>query len=156
MLFVLQMIQGLTARQQEVLVLVQDHLRTPRPDAAALVDADVARAARALAETYETASRGIIYEHVAALPAAARLSADIKTLIESSRDQRTDLRDADVAVALRRVERAAATAAKVLPGGDTAYLELLKRVFRDTDRADQSAPDERPGSDGPRLIVPGR
>lgn len=155
MLFVFQMVQGLTAHQQEILVLLQGCLRTERPDAAALVDADAARAARALAETYETASRGIIYEHVAALPAAARLGADIKTLIERARGQGAALRDADLAVVLRRVERAADTAAKVLPGGDTAYLELLKRVFRDTGQAGQSAPDERPGGDGPRLIIPG-
>ena len=155
MVFMFQAIQGLAERQVEVLALVQGHLRTERPDAPALADADVARAARALAETYETASRGIIYEHVATLPAAARLSAEIKAFIESSREQLTAIRDADVAAALRSVERAADTAAKVLPGGDTAYLQHLKRVLRAPSDADQSAPGEAPGSDGPRLIVPG-
>ena len=103
MLFVLPMMQGLTTRQQEVLVLIQGFLRTERPDAAGVVDDDVARAARALAETYETASRGIIYEHVAALPAAARLGADIKALVELTRGEGITLRDADIAVALRRI-----------------------------------------------------
>ena len=155
MVFVLQMIQGLTARQQEILVLVQGFLRAERPDSAALADDDVARAARALAETYETASRGIIYEHVAALPAAARLGADIKALVERASGEGAAIRDADVAAALRCVERAAETAAKSLPGGDRAYLELLRRILRDTGGPGGPAPDERPGDDGPRLIVPG-
>ena len=156
MLFVLPMMQGLTTRQQEVLVLIQGFLRTERPDAAGLADDDVARAARALAETYETASRGIIYEHVAALPAAARLGADIKALIERTRGQGVTISDADVAVALRRIERAAGTAGKLLPGGDAAFLGLLKRVLRDPGPADQSASDERAGSGGSGLIIPGR
>ena len=156
MLFVLPMMQGLTTRQQEILVLVQGFLRTERPDAAALVDDDVARAARALAETYETASRGIIYEHVAALPAAARLGADIKALIERTRGQGITIRDADVAAALRRIERAAEAAAKALPGGATAFLGLLKRVLRDPGPTDQNAPDEPAGGGGSGLIVPGR
>ena len=158
MLFVYQMIQGLSAHQQEILALVQGCLRMERPDAAALVDTDVARAARALAETHETASRGIIYEHVAALPASARLAADIKAFIESRREQGASFRDADLALVLRCVERAAATAAKELPGGDTAYLELLKRVFRDPgegDQAGQAAAAARPAGDSPRLIIPG-
>ena len=156
MLFVLPMVQGLTARQQEVLILIQGFLRTDRPDAAALVDDSVARAARALAETYETASRGIIYEHVAALPAAARLGADIKALIERTRDQGIAIRDADVAVALRRIEHAAEAAGKALPGGDTAFLGLLKRILRDPDTAAQPAPEESAGTGGSGLIIPGR
>ena len=156
MLFLLPMMQGLTTRQQEILVLVQGFLRTERPDAAALVDDDVARAARALAETYETASRGIIYEHVAALPGAARLGADIKALIERTRGQGITVRDADVAAALRRIERAAAAADKALPGGETAFLRLLRRVLRDPGPADQRAPDEPAGGGGSGLIIPGR
>lgn len=154
MLFVLPMIQGLSARQQEVLVLIQGYLRTERPDAAGLVDDDVARAARALAETYETASRGIIYEHVAALPAAARLGADIKALIERTRGQGITIRDTDLAVALRRIENAAGGASTALPGGEIAFLGLLKRILRDPGPADQPAPDEQAGSGGSGLIIP--
>ena len=156
MLFVLPMMQGLTTRQQEVLVLIQGFLRTERPDAAGLVDDDVARAARALAETYETASRGIIYEHVAALPAAARLGADIKALIERTRGEGITIRDADAAVVLRRIERAAGAAGKTLPGGDTAFLGLLKRVLRDPGPAARPAPDDPAGAGGSGLIIPGR
>ena len=155
MLFVFQMIRELTARQQEILVVVQGFLRADRPDAAGLVDDDVARAARALADTYETASRGIIYEHVAALPSAARLGADIKALVEAARGKGATFQDADVAAALRCVERAADTAAQSLPGGDRAYLELLRRILRDTDAAGGPAPDARSHEDEPRLIVPG-
>ena len=159
MLFVLPMMQGLTTRQQEILVLIQGFLRTERPDAAALVDDDVARAARALADTYETASRGIIYEHVAALPAAARLGADIKALIERTDSQGITLRDADVAVALRRVERAAGAAGKALPGGATAFLGLLKRILRDPGPAGPAGPPasgESADPAAPGLIIPGR
>ena len=81
--FLIPLLEGMTERQHELTLLLQGLLRNDRPDAPAMLDDDVANAARALAETYETASRGIIYEHSAGTPSAERLSAEFRTLIES-------------------------------------------------------------------------
>ena len=151
------LLQGLTDRQHVIALLVQGFLRQERPDAPALVDNDVAEAAKALAETYETASRGIIYEHSAGLPGAERLGAEIKQLIETRRAERVTLGDGDVAAVLRRIETGARTAKTILAGDETAYLQLLKRVLRDQPEPD-SGGATRPDLDGsgPGLIVPGR
>lgn len=155
MTFAFPLLQGLTGRQQELLLLVQGFLRRERPDAPALVDDDVAQATQALAETYETASRGIIYNHPAGLPSAERLGTDIKTLVETARQEGLRVSDADVATVLRRIERAARDAEASLPGESTAYLGFLRRILKDPGPGESGAdaPDEEGGSG---LILPGR
>ena len=82
--FLIPILDGMTERQNQLTLLIQGFLRGDRPDAPAMLDDDVGQAARALAETYETASRGIIYEHSAGIPSAERLGVELRTLIESS------------------------------------------------------------------------
>ena len=154
LLFALPMIQELSPPQQTVMTWVQACLQAERQRSVALADDDVARAARALAQTYETASRGIIYEHTAALPAAERLAEAIKAVIEQARAESSAIRDGDVAAALRRVEQSAGEAAAALPGGDTAYLDWLQRTFRRIDKEASPADDEPRVDDGSRIIVP--
>ena len=120
----------MTERQNQLTLLIQGFLRGDRPDAPAMLDDDVGQAARALAETYETASRGIIYEHSAGIPSAERLGVELRTLIESQRTEGLHLTDSEVAAVLRGIETGASEACSVLPGDKTAYLELLKRVLR--------------------------
>ena len=155
--FAFPMLQGLTERQHELLLLIQGFLCSDRPAAPAMVDDDVTQAARVLAETYETASRGIIYEHAAELLSAARLSADIKALIEARQGQGFRVRDADVAIVLRRIEQASREAKSVLPGTDTAYLGMLKRILRDpAGQREERSPSALVDADSSGLIVPGR
>ena len=122
-------------------------------------DSDVEQAARALAETHETASRGIIYEHTAGIPSAERLSAEIKSLVDAERIERLQIGDADVAQVMRRIEAASRDAHSALPGERTAYLDLLKRVLRDAPRSGDGSSAATPagGAAGPGtgLIVPG-
>ena len=120
----------MTEQQQELALLIQGFLRNDRPDAPAMVDDDVAQAARALAETYETASRGIIYEHTASTPSAERLSTEFRTLIEAQRAEGLRLTDSEVAQVIRGIETGAREARGTLPGETAAYLGLLKRVLR--------------------------
>src|SRR4029079_11077736 len=47
-----------------------------------LVDADVAEAAGALAASFETASRGVLYEHQAGSPAADALRREVKEFLQ--------------------------------------------------------------------------
>ena len=155
--FLLPLVHDLSERQHQIMFLLQIFLRTDRPDALALTDVEVEQAARALAETYETASRGILYEHTAASLNAQRLSTDLKAVIESERSGGARMPDADIAVALRRIEAAARDVRHTLPGGETAYLLLLKRVLREPTDGGATPPDQgppRPAGSG--LIVPGR
>jgi hypothetical protein len=117
----------------------------------ALTDADVAAAARAMADTLDTAARGIIYEHqVASLP-AQRLATDLKAAIETLAKDGRGPRDADVALALKTTVRGASEAAAAL-GGDRAWLELLASLFQGSapDAPEGDAPAAEPG----RIILP--
>ena len=159
--FLLPLLQGLTDRQQQILLLLQAFLRSDRPDAPAVADADVEQAAEALAQTYETASRGIVYEHQAAALSAQRLATDLKAVIDATQAEGAHMPDSDLGIALRRIETGAREARRALDddGSETAYLSMLKRVFPNDRRLAGSAAggDDAAGTD-PRssLIVPGR
>lgn len=156
-LFLLPMVHELSGLQQELLLLIQALLRHDRAETPGLVDGDVEHAARSLAETCETASRGIIYEHAAGYAAAERLKERIWKLIEAVREEAKGpgFGNTDVAAVLRCIERGARDARTVLPGGDTAWLDLLQRLLADDKREQERAPDGRtaPGDSG--LIVTG-
>ena len=72
--FLIPLLEGMTERQQQLTLSIQSFLRTERPDTPTMFDDDVVQATRAIAETYETASRGIIYEHNAGLASAELLA----------------------------------------------------------------------------------
>ena len=155
MLFVLPLLHELTGRQQELVLLIQGLLLRDREATPGLRDIDVEHAVRALAETYETASRGIIYEHAAGVASAERLSAAIRMLIDTLQEKGMRIGDADVAGALRRIEQGARDARAALPGGDAAYLDLLKRLHPADGQTRDPAADEPAGTGGSGLIVPG-
>ena len=161
--FLVPLLQGLTERQQHLMLLVQGFLRRGRPDEPTRADDIVEQAARALAETYETASRGIIYEHAPRAASAERLGGEIKSLIEAQRTAGMHVGDADIAQVMRRIEGGAQAAASALPGDATAYLQLLRRLLRDPAATGASSDgsetgDIVPGTPGvgSGLIVPGR
>lgn len=155
--FLLPAFEALSSDQQKLLLLVQAILRRGHADTPGLTDDDFARAARALADTYETASRGIIYEHAAGVARVERMRPDVDTLIETARSEGLRVSDAEVAGVLRRIEQAARDARKVLPGNDAAYVGLLKRTFP-PDTQEELLPDAAgaPDAGGSGLIVPGR
>ena len=146
--FLVALVHGLTQPQQRLAAMLLENLAGDRPDAPGLVDADVEQAALALAQTYETASRGILYEHSARTAAAQRLAGAMKPVIEADRANGARISDHDIAGVLRRVEAGAREARGALDDGDEerAYLSMLKRVWasvgagsaRDADAAGQS------------------
>jgi uncharacterized protein with beta-barrel porin domain len=146
--FLVALVHGLTQPQQRLAAMLLEYLAGDRPDAPGLVDADVEQAALALAQTYETASRGILYEHSARTAAAQRLAGEMKPVIEADRANGARISDHDIAGVLRRVETGAREARGALDDGDEerAYLSMLKRVWasvgagsaRDADAAGQS------------------
>ena len=104
----------------------------------------------ALSSTFETAVRGVIYEHRAASAPANRLASALKSAIEGARPSTTPS-DRDAAVVLRRIEQAARELRTLDPSG-RAFLDLLARTIK---RPDGDSGAGATPSDGPRLIVPG-
>jgi hypothetical protein len=119
-----------------------------------LFDEDVVEAAAALASTFDTAERGVIYEHRPASVPAERLVAALKAAFtEASRRSGASF-GRDAALVLHRVEEAARELAGHDPGNRRAFLDLLGRVL---EREESAAPEESgqaaPGGRSP-LIVP--
>ena len=153
--FLAGLVHELTEPQQRLTAALFEYLAGDRPHALGLVDADLERAARALAQTRETASRGIVYEHSAETAAAQRLAGELKQVVEAERDDGGRLSDGDAADVLRRIETGAREARRALgeDEDERACLALLRR-FRTSTRSGGGADPggtEKPASEG--LIV---
>lgn len=148
--FIVQFTRDFNKRQTELFFLVSTFLvRYPAPDLQPLIDEDMAQAAGALAGTYETASRGVIYEHrPASLPAERLLTALKPILAEAGKGGGTPF-ERDAAAVLRRFEEAVRGLQPAGPDNRRAFLDLLGRVIRKD--GPSQAPAE-PETDG--LIVP--
>ena len=146
-----QTVRDLNQRQSEVLVLVFTFLmRYEPPPLQDVVDDDVAEAAGALAATFETAARGVIYEHRPASGAAARLIAELKPLLAEAGAGAGSSFDRDAAFVLRRLEEAVRDVRAQEPEDRRAFLGLLERAHKRAPHAADSPAPEGP----PRLIVP--
>jgi hypothetical protein len=151
--FLAGVVQGLSETQYQLFLFLQMAVARYAPTAVpALVDRDVAEAARAMAETADTAARGIIYEHQTSSLLAQRLVNELKTALEALRQKLRGPREGDLLLALRSTERAAASAGTEL-GGARAYVDLLAGLFAPaagSARGD-TAPAEAASS---KLIIP--
>jgi hypothetical protein len=145
-------VQNLTERQYQLFFLFQTAIVRHQPDGLArLLDDDVAEAAEAVAKTLETAERGVIYEHAPQSVTAARLAAELKTLLAGMRQKGAKLSDREVAVAFRAIEHGARHVRQAAPGGETAYLTLMARLIQ---QGQAPAEPERRPADPPLLILP--
>lgn len=137
----------LSEGQLQLFFLIQSYFL--RPAAAGhprIVDAEVADAAGALAGTFETASRGVIFEHPAATPAGRRLAAELLGVLQEAGKGGGSRFEREVATVLRAIERGARPAGGALPGS-RAYLELVARVLGEG----AAAPEAEAG---PRIVLP--
>ena len=153
--FLLPIVAGLQPRQYELFFFVQQALHgIARTGQLPIDDRTVRESAEALAKTYETASKGIIYAHQASSPPAERLSQELRPLLDDPPAAGgPKAGERDLAEVLRCVERAAAGAEAALGGGGTAYLELAGRLAKPAAGGPARArPDE--AGDEPRIIVP--
>jgi hypothetical protein len=143
-------IRQLTERQYQLFFLLHTAIARHTPEGfARLVDEDVALAAEAFAATLETASRGVIYEHAAQSLTAQKLLGELKTMVAEARQQGATIYDGEVAIALRAVEAGARETRKA-ESGDTAYLDLMRRLLQ-VNRSPRSGQSTAPGSS---LILP--
>jgi hypothetical protein len=144
-------VRDLTPAQEDLMSRLLMFLRQYRSDGLLRVtDADVQAATAALASTFETASRGLIYEERPGSLSAQRLAADLKAVIEDIVKNVGSSAERHVATVLRAIERGARDAGTTLPGGNMAYLELLRRLIVPGTPAATERP--QPGSG---LIQPG-
>ena len=147
--FFVPLVQDLSRRQYHLLMYLQAIARESRQGAIPReTDDDLAEAAGALAKTFETAGRGIIYEHQPASIPAQRVMQALQAALKQLTDYPQAALERDAAVAFRRVERAARGARTAL-GGDEAYLDLIDRLAPAT-QTESPAPE----TEAPRLILP--
>lgn len=145
---VVQYMRDFNERQSQLFFLIAASLvRYQPPELHSLVDDDVIEAAEALASTYETSVRGVIYEHHPPSPTAARLAGAIKPVIAEAGKGGGTAFERDTAVVLRRIAEAARQMRAGDPSTPRGFVELLSRVVRP--KEDAAAEAERP-----RLIVP--
>jgi hypothetical protein len=152
--------RDLNERQTQLFLMMASVIKAYEPqDLGAIVDTDVIEAAEALAATYETAARGVIYEHRPRSLQAERLLATVKPVLTEAGKGLGSAFDRDAAVVLRCVGTAAREWQSQNPGQPKAFLELLQRVMSQRndgakeDRAGSGA-DEAGRITGSGLIVP--
>jgi len=143
-------------RQAELFFLISNFVvRYEPPEFQPLVDEDVGEAVGALASTFETAARGVIYEHRAASMAGERLSAALKAALAEMGRHLGSTFERDAAGVLRRMATLVADVRAVEPDNRRAFVEMIRRfvtAFPPPDGKRTAANDEPPRSSS--LIVP--
>ena len=140
-------IRELTERQYQLFFLFQTAIARHTPDGfARLNDDDVAGAAAALAATFETAARGVIYEHVPESPVARRLADDLRSMLDEMKEQGAKVYDHETAVVLRAIESGARDVRKQSDGSADAYLTLVGRLLQVNRIARSDSPPNQPAS----------
>lgn len=119
-------------------VCLQEALAYRASAVPAPLDEDLESAAAALAATLETAARGVIYEHRPDTLVAGRLVAVLREALDRLSAGSGSSADDDVAVALRRIQRAVRVMRRDRAERPSAFFEFLGRVLRQ-DRADERA-----------------
>jgi hypothetical protein len=149
----LQVMRDFNERQSQLFLLLSTFLvRYEPPELQQVIDDDVAEAMAALAATYETAVRGVIYEHrPASLPAERLVTALKPVLAEAGKGGGTAF-ERDAAAVLRRVETTVRDVRSGDPENGRAFLDLLGRLVRKS-ADDPGLPASEPEG-SPRLIVP--
>lgn len=133
-------IRELTERQHQLFFLLQTAIARHTPDGfARLNDDDVASAAGALGATFETAARGVIYEHEPESPVARHLANDLRAMLDEMRKQGAKVYDHEIAVVLRAVENGAREVRRQSDGDAHSYLALMSRLLQ-VNRMAQSEP----------------
>jgi hypothetical protein len=152
---VVEALRDFNERQSRLFLAVNTTILRYQPaDLHAIVDEDVIEAAAALAATFETASRGLIYEHRPATRTAEHLGTALRQMLSEAGQRGGSAFERDAAVVLRRIEQTARGAHADDPGNPRAYLGLLDRVVRQP-AADRDSGDPAGGEgQGSRLILP--
>jgi hypothetical protein len=144
-------VRDLNERQTQLLFLIVTFLvHYEAPELQPLIDEDVTQAVAALAATFETASRGVIYEHRAGSPAGERLVNGLRPLLNKAGQSGGTAFQRDAGVVLRRIETATGEAKEEHAGHRRAFLDMVGRFIQTQD----SETAERKPDEAPRVIIP--
>ena len=139
----------ISEQQLQLFFLLQSMVLSYKPEGLArLVDSDVALAAGALAGSLETASKGVIFEEATASVVAEGLRRALKPVIEEVTKNGGTRAEREVALVLRAMERGAKHGGGHIPEGETAYLDLVTRVFM------QQGPQAAKAPEKPLIVLP--
>jgi hypothetical protein len=122
---------GLNERQTQLFFLIGSAILRHRVTESLqrTEDQDVAGATASLAATYETAGRGVIYEHQPDGLPAQRIVQALRTSLAELIERGGRPIERDLAIVMRRLEKSARETAKATAGGDTAFLDVLSRML---------------------------
>jgi hypothetical protein len=156
--FLVAMREGLSNRESELFWVILTFLAGMKADPLLrLVDEDVAEAAGALAATYETANRGLIYEHRPQSLASQRLVNDLKaflgTLLQGADAATTRNVERDVAVVLRHLEKGAREVRRFVDEGPATALAIITRVVTAARGSHQEPPEGEPRVEPPAPLL---
>jgi hypothetical protein len=125
--------RDLSEQQAQLFFLITAFLARYQPlELHAPIDDDVAEAIASLAATFETASRGLIYDHRPASILAERLSTALKAALSEAGQGAGSAFERDAAVVLRRIEAAVCDVRAFDQTNRQAFLDLLRRVMAQT------------------------
>ena len=152
---VVQFMRDFSQRQSQLFFLITTFLvRYEPPELQAPIDDDVAEAMSALAATFETASRGLIYDHRPVSVVAGRLTTALKPVLAEAGQGAGSSFERDAAVVLRRLEEAVRDVRALDQANRQAFLDLLRRVMTKVPDAGAGAASAADAPDRTRLIVP--
>jgi hypothetical protein len=123
---------GVSERQLQLFFVIHTFIFRWKHDAAArLVDMEVADAAGALASSFETASRGVLYEHQVTSPTGEALRRELKVFLAEAGRGGGSVFEREAAEVLRGIERGARHEAPGIGAGPREYLSLVARVLHE-------------------------
>jgi hypothetical protein len=133
--FLMAMREGLSSSQSDLYWAVLTFVAGFRSDPLVhVIDEDLAEGAGALAATFETADRGVIYEHRPQSLLAQRFVTELKAFLASlaaEADASVARRvEREAAVVLRRLESGARNVRQRVDEGPTTALDMISRVVR--------------------------
>jgi hypothetical protein len=128
-------------RQLQLFFLMQTFMARWKPEGMArLTDADVAEATGALAASFETAGRGVLYEHQATSAVAEALRRELKTFLDEIGRGGGSRFEREATEVLRGIERGARHETPGLGAGSHEYLTLVARVLHERPPDTTTAP----------------
>lgn len=135
----------LSEHQLQLFFILQSMILSYKPEGISrLTDTDVAMASGALADSLESATKGVIFDEALASVPAEGLRKAVKPVIDEI-TQKGGTRE--VALIMRAIERGAKHEGGLIPEGETSYLELVGRVF-------QKRPQTPRPPDSPLIVMP--
>lgn len=138
----------LSEPQLQLFFVLQSMVLSHKPEGLLrMTDGDVALAAGTLAGTLEASVKGLIVDESTASIPAEELRKVLRPLVDEVTKSGGTAAQREVALVLRAMERGARHEGGLIPSVDTAYLELVARVF-------QQKPQSPRPPDKPLILTP--